>query len=128
MRRVLWHLCSSCCSSGAVGVGHRQVARPINWRTLAQAEVERAVRRAGLERPPWQPLNPLEDLSARSQTGDGTSSLIADGVMVAEAGDAALFDPLATSEEHGRAAYQAALRVRDGLKDRKPLEHGARNG
>ncbi len=96
---------------------------------LAQAEVERAVRRAGLERPPWQPLDLFfEDLSARSQTGDGTSSLIADGVMVAEAGDAALFDPLATSEEHGRAAYQAALRVRDGLKDRKPLEHGARNG
>jgi transglutaminase-like putative cysteine protease len=90
---------------------------------LAQAEVKRAVRQSGLDLPLWQPLDLFfEDLSAGAQAGDGASSLIADGVMVAEAGDAALFDPLATSEDRGRAAYRAALRVRDELKDRKDLE------
>jgi transglutaminase-like putative cysteine protease len=96
---------------------------------LAQAEVERAVRHAGFERPLWQPLDVFfEDLSARSPVYDGDSSLIADGVMVAQAGDAALFDPLTTSEAHGRAAYQAALRVRDELTSRKDLASSARNG
>jgi hypothetical protein len=53
--------------------------------------------------------------AAMSSPSDPTASLIADSVMVAYAADAALFDPLGTSEERSRAAYQAALRVRRGL-------------
>ena len=96
---------------------------------LSQAEVDRALRRAGFERPPWKPLEIfLEDLSRpfqdRSDAGisdlliadEGPAQLLEDGVTVAHAADAALFDPLATSDERSRAAYQAALRVREGLK------------
>ena len=87
------------------------------------------MRRAGFERPPWKPLEIfLEDLSRpfqdRSDAGisdlliadEGPAQLLEDGVTVAHAADAALFDPLATSDERSRAAYQAALRVREGLK------------
>jgi len=96
---------------------------------LSQAEVDRALRRAGFERPPWKPLEIfLEDLSRpvrdRSDAGtsdlpianEGAAQLLEDGFTVAHAADAALFDPLATSDERSRAAYQAALRVREGLK------------
>ena len=63
----------------------------------------------------------FEDLSLdsadRSEQATGTAaSLIADGITVAHAADAALFDPLATSEEGSWAAYEAALRVRRELK------------
>jgi transglutaminase-like putative cysteine protease len=97
---------------------------------LSQAEVDRALRRARFERPLWQPMEPffedLETLSAvvavtesaaPSPTGDPTLSLIEDGVTVAHAVDAALFDPIATSEEQSSAAYQAALRLRKSLKE-----------
>jgi hypothetical protein len=95
---------------------------------LSQAEVDRALRRAGVERPLWQPMERVfEDLSppgtgrvdtepaATSLARECPASLIQDGVTVAHAADAALFDPLATSAERSRAAYQAALRVRKGL-------------
>jgi transglutaminase-like putative cysteine protease len=96
---------------------------------LAQAEVERALRHAGLERPLWQPLDLfLECLSAQtadrrhsgmavsSQAVDSAVRLMTDGIAVAHAADAALFDPLAASDEKSRAAYLAALRVRQELK------------
>jgi hypothetical protein len=96
---------------------------------LSQAEVDRALRRAGFERPPWKPLEIfIEDLSrpARNRNdartsdlliaNDGTTQLLEDGITVAHTADAALFDPLAASDERSRAAYQAALRVRKGLK------------
>jgi transglutaminase-like putative cysteine protease len=96
---------------------------------LSQAEVDRALRRAGFERPPWIPLEIfLEDLSGPERNrsdartfdlliaNDGVTQLFEDGITVAHAADAALFDPLAASEERSRAAYQAALRVRKGLK------------
>jgi hypothetical protein len=54
----------------------------------------------------------------RSPASDRHSLLIADGIAVAHAADAALFDPLATSGEQSRAAYEAALRVREELKAR----------
>ncbi len=95
---------------------------------LSQGEVDRALRRAGVERPPWKPMELFfEDLhlpgtdrrddepAAASPAMSPTASLIEDSVAVARAADAALFDPLAPSEEGGRAAYQAALRVRRGL-------------
>ena len=45
------------------------------------------------------------------------SVAIQDGITVARAADAALFDPLAISDERSRAAYEAALRVRKGLSE-----------
>ena len=76
---------------------------------LAQAEVGRALRHARIERPLWQPMDLFfEDLSpqtpdrsdagqsAPSQTSDRAASLIEDGITVAHAADAALFDPLDT--------------------------------
>jgi transglutaminase-like putative cysteine protease len=95
---------------------------------LSQAEVDRALRRAKVERPRWEPMELYfenltslsvalaETESARSPTVDRTASLIHDGVTVAHAADAALFDPFAISDEEGSAAYQAALRVRTGLR------------
>jgi hypothetical protein len=95
---------------------------------LSQAEVDRALRRAGVERPLWKPMELFfedlhmpgtdrrdEELAATSPAKSPTASLIEDSVAVARAADAALFDPLATTEEGGRAAYQAALRVRRDL-------------
>jgi transglutaminase-like putative cysteine protease len=95
---------------------------------LSQAEVDRALRRAGVERPLWQPMERVfEDLgppgagrvdmepSATAAAKERSASLIQDGVTVAHAADAALFDPLATSDERSRTAYEAALRVRKGL-------------
>ena len=95
---------------------------------LSQAEVDRALRRAGVERPLWQPMELfLEDLNPPetdwrdaepATTWPGsypTSSLIEDSITVAHAADTALFDPLGASDEKSRAAYQAALRIRKGL-------------
>jgi hypothetical protein len=95
---------------------------------LSQAEVDRALRRAGVERPLWQPMERVfEDLgppgagrvdmepSATAAAKERSASLIQDGVTVAHAADAALFDPLATPDERSRTAYEAALRVRKGL-------------
>jgi transglutaminase-like putative cysteine protease len=94
---------------------------------LSQAEVDRALRRAGVERPLWQPLElffedleltgaiaAVTDPAAASQAC--SASLIEDGLTVAHAADAALFDPIATSSEVSSAAYQAAQRVRNGLQ------------
>jgi transglutaminase-like putative cysteine protease len=105
---------------------------------LSQAEVDRALRRAGVERPLWQPMERVfDDLSppgaggratgaaATSSAWEGAPSLVQDGVTVARAADAALFDPLATSDERSRAAYEAALRVRKGLSS---LQTTPRNG
>jgi hypothetical protein len=102
---------------------------------LAQDEVERALRHAGLERPLWQPLDRFfEDLGARtavrsrsgpadsadsSEAAEDAPALIADGITVARNADAARFDPLGTSEGRSHAAYQAALRVREDLKNRQ---------
>ena len=95
---------------------------------LSRAEVDRALRRAGIERPLWQPMELFfEDLNppgtdwrdaGPAGTSPGsypTSSLLQDSITVAHAADAALFDPLATTDEKSRAAYRAALRVRKGL-------------
>jgi transglutaminase-like putative cysteine protease len=96
---------------------------------LSQAEVDRALRRAGVERPLWQPLELFfEDLrppgirrddagpTTPSAATGRTGSLIEDGVTVARTADASLFDPFATSDERSHAAYEAALRVRKRLK------------
>ena len=48
--------------------------------------------------------------------GERAASLVADGITVARVADSALFDPLATSDEKSRDAYEAALRLRKGLK------------
>jgi hypothetical protein len=100
---------------------------------LSQAEVDRALRRAGVERPLWQPLELFfEDLRPPGTRRDNagptppsaattrTGSLIEDGVTVAHAADASLFDPFATSDERSHAAYEAALRVRKRLKGSTP--------
>jgi transglutaminase-like putative cysteine protease len=102
---------------------------PAQLALLAQAEVERAFRHSGVERPLWQPMDRFfEDLrtespdrsgtdpAALSQVGGRAASVIADGMTVAHTADAALFDPLDVSDESSRAAYQAALRVRKELK------------
>jgi hypothetical protein len=112
----------------AIVVGILLVRRRRNWSPvgrspdelalLAQAEVDRALRQAGVERPLWQPLDRFfEDLRPQgADTSDRAASLLADGITVATAADAALFDPLGASEESSRAAYEAALRVRNALK------------
>ena len=91
---------------------------------LAQAEVDRALRRAGVERPLWQPMDLfLEDLSSAPASGR-RESMVADGLTVANLADAALFDPFPPSAERSQAAYEAALRVRSELNDtveRRPL-------
>jgi hypothetical protein len=93
---------------------------------LAQSEVRRAFHAAGFECPSWQPLSLfIESLSAPPHGGGSApsavreqcDSLIADGVTVAQAADAALFDPVPTDETGSRAAYDAAIRVRQGLRD-----------
>jgi transglutaminase-like putative cysteine protease len=97
---------------------------------LSQAEVDRALRRAGVERPLWQPMalyfedlgqpgavRPDMERAVSWPTGDRSASMIEDGVTVAHAADAALFDPIAASDERSRAAYRAALRLREGLQD-----------
>ena len=101
---------------------------PEQMALLSQAEVDRALRRAGVERPLWQPLaGVFEDLSppgagrfdtepaTTSAARERSASLIQDGVTVAHAADAALFDPLGTSDATSRAAYEAALRIRKDL-------------
>jgi hypothetical protein len=60
----------------------------------------------------WNDAEP----GAAPHASDRAASLIADCMTVAFAADAALFDPLATSDERSRAAYEAALRVRRELK------------
>ena len=92
---------------------------------LSLAEVDRGLRRAGVERPLWQPMELLfEDLKrigGETDDADGdatkTASLIADGLTVARAADAALYDPIATSNEVSNAAYRAALRLSESLQD-----------
>lgn len=98
---------------------------------LAHAEVGRALRRGGVERPRWQPMDLFfEDLTLdnadRSEQATATAtSVIADGITVAHTADAALFDPFGTSEERSCAAYEAALRVRRELKSATPSSmHG----
>lgn len=96
---------------------------------LSQAEVDRALRRAGVERPLWQPLELFfEDMrptgtpanhgepAGPSPAPAGAGSLIEDGVTVAHAADASLFDPLGPSDERSHAAYEAAVRLRKRLK------------
>ena len=113
---------------------------------LSQAEVDRALRRAGAERPLWQPIALFfEDLNppgthrggaesdAPSPANDPSASLIEDSVTVGRAADAALFDPIVISDERSRAAYQAALRVRKGLRrlqstPRNEDDHKGRHG
>jgi transglutaminase-like putative cysteine protease len=95
---------------------------------LSQAEVDRALRRAGVERPLWQPMEGVfENMSqpgagrvdtepaARAAAREHSASLIRDGMTVAHESDAALFDPIGTSDARSQAAYAAALRVRKGL-------------
>ena len=95
---------------------------------LSQAEVDRALRRARGRAPSVETVGAIffEDLSppdaGRFEPGPATTSatrsalLFEDGVTVAHAADAALFDPLGTSDATSRAAYQAALRIRKELK------------
>ena len=89
--------------------------------------MDRALRRAGVERPVWQPMELFfEDLDLAAERGaielgaaspanDRAASLVEDGVTVAHAVDAALFDPIAISDERSRAAYKAALRLQTGF-------------
>jgi hypothetical protein len=58
--------------------------------------------------------------AAASSARERAGSLIQDGITVARAADAALFDPLAVSDEKSHAAYEAALRVRKGLPTLQP--------
>ena len=79
---------------------------------LSQAEVDRALRRAGIDRPSWQPMevffeelnHPVGDRSDGGPEtlwpkGERAASLVADGITVARVADSALFDPFATSDE-----------------------------
>jgi hypothetical protein len=83
---------------------------------LAQAEVGRSLRRAGLPRPAWQPLDLYFADMQGFQDDDRGGSLVADGLLVAHTADAALFAPVPPSDERSRAAYEAAMRIRrDGM-------------
>jgi transglutaminase-like putative cysteine protease len=92
---------------------------------LSQAEVDRALRRAGVQRPLWQPMDlffedfttPGEVRGNMEPATDRTEPLIEDGITVAHAVDAVLYDPVATSQERSCAAYEAALRLRKGLQN-----------
>jgi transglutaminase-like putative cysteine protease len=98
---------------------------------LARGEVERALRRADVDQPPWQPLAlTFEEIgrsgprsvhgqaatSRRSHTDRRTDLLVTDGMTVARVADAALFAPEPIVPERGIAAYEAALRVRHELR------------
>lgn len=97
---------------------------------LARDEVERALRRAQVDYPPWQPLDltfeemrrtrsrPLRPQTVtppESQTNDCTDDVVTDGITVARVADAAMFGPGPISAERGFGAYEAALRVRHEL-------------
>jgi hypothetical protein len=97
---------------------------------LARDEVERALRRAQIDRPPWQPLDLTFEAirlsgpqsvprqaatSPQSHTNSRTDLLVTDGITVARVADAALFAPEPIVSERGIAAYEAALRVRHEL-------------
>ncbi len=101
---------------------------PAELCVLAEAEVDRALRRAGAERPRWQPLRMYVEglidrvgtVHASSRGGDSVSddrlaSLLADGARVAQVAECALFDPLPVSEGSCRAAYDTAIRLRHDL-------------
>ena len=98
---------------------------------LARDEVERALRRAEVDHPPWQPLDLTFGEMRRSgppsvrrqaatsphlRTDSRTDVLVTDGITVARVADAALFAPEPVLAEQGMAAYEAALRVRHQLR------------
>jgi transglutaminase-like putative cysteine protease len=98
---------------------------------LARDEVERALRRAEVDHPPWQPLDlTFEEMrrsrprpehvegetSPHSQADSHTDLLVTDGITVARVADDALFAPEPIAPERGIAAYEAALRVRRELR------------
>lgn len=98
---------------------------------LAEAVVDRALKEAGIERPPWQPLSLfVADLADRLEQAstepglpepaddDTLGPVLADAAAVAEVVEQALYDfgPLAT--ESARSAYAAALRAQHGLRGR----------
>jgi transglutaminase-like putative cysteine protease len=103
---------------------------------LARDEVERTLRRAQVDHPPWQPLDLFfEDLRhsgsrtaprpavapPESRTNDRPDPLVTDGMTVARIADEALFGPAPISAERGVAAYEAALRAQRELgKVRRP--------
>ncbi len=100
---------------------------PSELSLLAQAEVDRALRRAGVERPPWQPMGPymeqvIERVADRGDSltvrpgPDDLGSLLANGVLVARSADRALFDPLPLSPATSRMAYDAARKMKRGLR------------
>jgi transglutaminase-like putative cysteine protease len=107
---------------------------------LARDEVDRALRRAQVERPPWQPLvlffeemqrtgsRPMRRQTValpQSQIADRPDALVTDGFTVARVLDEALFAPEPISAERGLTAYEAARRVRDelGYVSRSPFGH-----
>jgi hypothetical protein len=98
---------------------------------LARDEVERALRRAEVDHPPWQPLDLTFEEMRRTgprprrsqaatpphpQTNSHMDLLVADGVTVAHIADAALFGPEPIPAGRGSTAYEAALRVRRALR------------
>ena len=106
---------------------------------LSQAEVDRALRRAGVERPLWQPMERVfDDLSppgtGRVRHGAGCHIVGVGAALRRWSKTASPLParrtppssiPLATSDERSRAAYEAALRVRKGLSSLQPTP---RNG
>ena len=97
---------------------------------LARDEVERALRRAQVDHPPWQPLDvTFKEMqrtgrrpsrreavtSPQSQSDYRTDLLVTDGITVAQVANEALFAPEPVPAERGLTAYEAALRVRRDL-------------
>jgi hypothetical protein len=103
---------------------------PEQMALLARDEVERALRRARVDHPPWQPLDLFFEEMSRtesrslrreavtppgSQRSGCPDALVTDGFTVARIVDEALFGPEPISAKRGFTAYEAARRMRDEL-------------
>ena len=104
---------------------------PIEVSLLAEAAVDRALRRAGVARPPWQPLplfigelvDRMEESSVPLRVDelyivDQLRSLLADAATAAVSAEHALYHPDHVDPNSAIAAHHAANRVRRGLRSR----------
>jgi transglutaminase-like putative cysteine protease len=96
---------------------------------LAESDLTRSLTRAGVARPPWQPLPVLvADLAAgldadvsfeRPEMVDQLRSLVRDASFVASTAERARYDATPIDPARALAAHEAALRVRKGLRSRE---------